>query len=152
MSKAKPSSNNNLVQQLCVLLADTYALALKTQNYHWNVTGVEFYSLHKLFEEQYEALHEAADVLAERIRALNAYAPGSFSEFSKLTCVTEAKKNLNSKAMLEDLIESNIAVVVQGKKTIEACEKANDDATMDIVVTRLEDHEKYAWMLRSSIK
>lgn len=152
MSKSKPSSNNAVIQQLSILLADTYTLALKTQNYHWNVTGTEFYSLHKLFEEQYESLYDAVDVLAERIRALNSPAPGSFAEFSKLTSVIEAQKNLNSKALLQDLIQGNLTVILQCKKTIDAAEKANDDATIDMVVTRLEDHDKYVWMLQSSVK
>ncbi len=152
MSKKTKPSSHNAIEELSVLLADTYALALKTQNYHWNVTGSEFYSLHKLFEEQYEALHDAADILAERIRALNSFAPGSFSEFSKMTTIPEAKKNINSKAMLEDLVQSNLYAIKQCKKAIRVADNAEDDATVDMVTARLEEHEKYVWMLRSSIK
>lgn len=143
--------SGNVTAELSVLLADTYTLALKTQNYHWNVTGPEFYSLHKLFEEQYESLHEAADVLAERIRALGVYSPGSFSEFTRLTNITEAQKGINSKAMLQDLVKSHELVVKQAKEVIAAGEAAGDDATVDIVVGRIEEHDKQAWMLNSSL-
>ncbi|MCE3232400.1 MAG: Ferritin Dps family protein [Rickettsiaceae bacterium] len=143
---------NNVAGELSILLADTYALALKTQNYHWNVTGMEFYSLHKLFEEQYEALHNAADELAERIRALGSFSPGSFGEFSKLTNIPEPKKNANSKAMLEDLIKSHETLVKQAKKVIDVSEKADDSSTADIVIGRIEEHQKIIWMLNSSSK
>lgn len=146
------TSTNNVVPQLSILLADTYALALKTQNYHWNVTGIEFYSLHKMFEGQYEELHDAADELAERIRALGSYAPGSFSEFAKLTNVPEAKKSPNAKAMLEDLLASHEITVAQANKVIDASEKVGDASTSDIVIGRIEEHQKTMWMLRSSTK
>jgi len=143
--------SENVTEELSILLADTYALALKTQNYHWNVAGPDFYSLHKLFEGQYESLHDAADELAERIRALDNYAPGSFAEFAKLTNISEAKKGLSSKEMLKDLAKSHEAVVKQAKKVIEASESAGDPTTVDIVVGRIEEHDKQAWMLNSSL-
>ncbi len=148
---AKSKSVNNVTGELSVLLADTYALALKTQNYHWNVTGAEFYSLHKLFEGQYESLHDAADELAERIRALGAYAPGGFAEFAKLTNIADAKKGANAKAMLQDLAKSHAAVVKQANKVIKAAESAGDSSTIDMVVGRIEEHDKQAWMLNSSL-
>jgi starvation-inducible DNA-binding protein len=150
MSKSKPSTAH-VIHQLSVLLANTYALALKTQNYHWNVTGSEFYSLHKLFETQYVSLHNAVDTLAERIRALGSPAPGSFSEFLKLTSITEAKKNIPAKTMLGDLLKSNEAIVKQAYTVIQYCESVEDNATLDMVVGRIEEHQKQAWMLRSSL-
>ncbi len=141
----------NVAGELAILLADTYALALKTQNYHWNVTGAEFYSLHKLFEGQYESLHDAADEIAERIRALGAYAPGGFAEFAKITNISDAKEGASSKEMLQDLAKSHAAIVSQAKKVLETAESAGDDATIDMVVGRIEEHDKQAWMLNSSL-
>jgi starvation-inducible DNA-binding protein len=148
---AKSKSVNNVSGELSILLADTYALALKTQNYHWNVTGPEFYSLHKLFEEQYESLHDAADELAERIRALGVYAPGGFAEFAQLTNISDAKKGSTAKTMLQDLAKSHAAVVKQANKVIKAAESVGDSSTIDMVVGRIEDHDKQAWMLNSSL-
>jgi starvation-inducible DNA-binding protein len=143
-------TNSAVVEQLSVLLADTYALALKTQNYHWNVTGPEFYSLHKLFEGQYEALHNDVDLLAERIRALDGYAPGSFTEFSQLTNISNAKKGISSKEMLEDLVNSHESLIMQAQKTADTAEEEGDEGTLDIVVGKMEDRQKDVWMLRSS--
>lgn len=147
----KKNTGSTVAGELSILLADTYALALKTQNYHWNVTGAEFYSLHLLFETQYESLHKAADELAERIRALGTYAPGGFSEFSILSSVSDAKNNITAKAMLKDLLDSHLLIVKQAKKVIALADKHADSATVDLVVGRIEDHEKQAWMLKSSV-
>jgi starvation-inducible DNA-binding protein len=145
------NQSTNIVEELSILLADTYSLALKTQNYHWNVTCAEFYSLHKLFEDQYESLHSASDELAERIRALGAYAVGGFGEFAKLTNISDAKPGISSKEMLKDLAKSHETAVRQARKVIEAAEAAGDNATVDIVVGRIEEHDKQAWMLNSSL-
>src|SRR5690606_21547676 len=106
MKKTKKAAKKtpNLIDGLCQLLADNYSLYLKTQNFHWNVGGPHFYSLHKMFEEQYEALAEANDVIAERIRALNAPAPGSFSAFQKLTSLEEADAEATDAEMVTILL------------------------------------------------
>jgi starvation-inducible DNA-binding protein len=141
----------NVIVELSILLADTYVLALKTQNYHWNVTGTEFYSLHNLFEGQYESLYNAADELAERIRALGSYAPGGLTEFSRLTNISDAKKGTTSKTIVQDLAKSHETVVKQAKKVLAAAESVGDDSTIDMVVGRVEEHDKQVWMLNSSL-
>lgn len=149
MSKEKPLKN--LAGELSILLANTYSLALKTQNYHWNITGPGFYSLHKLFEGQYEALHVAADELAERIRAIGAYAPGSFTDFLELTNIADAIEDISSKEMLHDLVQSHEDLILHAKKVISIATAAEDSTTADIVIKRIEEHEKQMWMLDSSL-
>lgn len=143
--------SNSVTTLLTQLLADTYTLALKTQNYHWNVVGSDFYGLHTLFESHYQSLYEAADELAERLRVLGDYAPGSFSEFSKLTTIPEAKKGISANDMLVDLVESHKKVAAVAKKLVLASQENKDDATADMAVDRVEPHEKMIWILKSSL-
>ena len=117
-------------------LADTYALALKTQNYHWNVEGPNFFSLHALFEEQYNDSHAAVDELAERIRALGAPAPGTFQAFMEATKIADL---MASHETMSDTLRDGVSVA----------EKAEDPATADMLTARVAIHDKYAWMLRS---
>jgi starvation-inducible DNA-binding protein len=131
-------------------LADSYALLIKTQNYHWNLTGSNFYSLHKLFEEQYNDLFAAIDELAERIRTLGSKAPGSFSEFSRITGISEPNSELDSGAMLEDLIQSNQELVKTLKNLREVSNKNDDSATEDMAIARTLVHQKNIWLLESS--
>ncbi|MEQ8395316.1 DNA starvation/stationary phase protection protein [Thalassobaculum sp.] len=138
-----------VVKALEQALADTFTLALKTQNYHWNVTGPNFFGLHNLFEEQYNDGYAASDELAERIRALGAPAPGGLRAFQEITRIEEAKSGLESKAMLDDLIESNAAVAATLKSGIDVAETASDPATADMLTARVTAHDKAAWMLRS---
>lgn len=145
-------TKKSVAPALSALLADTYTLAIKTQNYHWNVTGREFYSLHKLFEEQYDALFDAADELAERLRALGGYAPGGLAEFAKLTTISDAKSGLSAEAMLKDLAKSHEQAAATTRTLIAASEAAGDHATNDMAVGRLEDHDKMRWMLTASVK
>jgi len=139
------------VEILKVALADTYALYLKTQNYHWNVTGIHFISLHQLFERQYNELAEAVDEIAERIRALGEKTPASFSAFSALTKVKEGNENADAKTMLADLVKSHEQVVVSVTQAKEAAAKNDDYATEDMMIGRLEEHQKSLWMLRASL-
>ncbi len=139
------------IEALHQVLADTYALYLKTQNYHWNVTGANFKSLHVMFEEQYDELAEAVDEVAERIRALDEKVPASFSVFSKLTTVEEANENSSASAMLADLLSSHEQVIVSVTQAKEVSAKNNDYATEDMMIGRLEAHQKMAWMLRASL-
>lgn len=144
-------TNKPVTEALKRVLADNYALYLKTQNYHWNVEGRHFKSLHLMFEEQYTELFAANDELAERIRQLGEKAPGTFAEFSKLTSIKEGNSELDENQMVKDLYQSNQQIVTTIKKAIAAAEKADDQATEDMLVARIQAHEKAAWMLRSSL-
>lgn len=138
-----------VVKALEQALADTYTLALKTQNYHWNVVGPNFYGLHNLFEEQYSEGYEAADEIAERIRALGAPAPGGLRAFQEITKIPEAKDGIDSKAMIDDLAEGNEAVAASLKAGVDVAESADDVSTADLLTARITAHDKAAWMLRS---
>lgn len=136
---------------LSAVLADTYMLYLKTHNYHWNVTGPHFHSLHEMFEEQYTELAEAIDELAERIRALGYYAPGSFKQFSRLTQIEEEDDEIpEAMKMVERLVHANEQVLKTARSVLPACEKADDEATLDLLTQRLHTHSKTSWMLRST--
>ena len=132
------------------VLADTYAVYLKTQNYHWNVTGPFFSYLHELFEEQYTDLAEAVDEIAERIRALGVLAPGGFKAFSALTSIEDAAEKLTSEQMLNDLIKDHNNIVKSLKLCMDAASSEKDEVTVGMMTERLEKHEKYLWMLKSS--
>jgi starvation-inducible DNA-binding protein len=137
---------------LAGVLSDTYTLALKTQNYHWNVTGPDFYSLHGMFEAQYDELFEAADTIAERIRALGFPAPGSFKEFQALTAVQEASGRTAASDMVRDLAAGHRVAARSAKRALAAAEKEDDQATVDLMVERITAHEKAAWMLDSTLR
>jgi starvation-inducible DNA-binding protein len=136
--------------QLEHLLADTYTLYLKTQNYHWNVTGPMFRSLHLMFEEQYIELRDAVDEVAERIRSLGYPAPGSFAEFSRLTTITESEGAPEAMDMVRGLAEGHETAARTARAVVEAAEAAGDVATADLATVRIETHEKTAWMLRAT--
>lgn len=137
---------------LSKLLADTYTLYLKTHNFHWNVTGPMFQTLHALFEQQYTELWQAADVIAERIRSLDEVAPGTYSEFAKLTSLSEAKGVPPAREMIAQLLEGHEAVIRTARSAVPAAEKGQDESTMDLLTQRLQLHEKTAWMLRSLLR
>jgi starvation-inducible DNA-binding protein len=149
---AKKTSNAAVVNELSVLLASSYTLYLKTQNYHWNVTGPMFTTLHTLFETQYTELALANDEIAERIRALGAFAPGSLAEFAKLSVVKEAKGRSTAKEMIQILVADQRAVARAAHKVIDAADKASDQATADLGTRRVDIHEKNAWMLQSHLE
>ena len=136
---------------LSKLLADAYLLYLKTQNYHWNVTGKQFRSLHVMFEEQYREQAEAIDEIAERIRALGEFAPATFSSFSKVTSIKEESGIPTAEEMIHNLVQGNEAVVSTAREIISLADEAQDDVTTDLMVERMQVHEKNAWMLRSMI-
>lgn len=136
-----------VIENLGVVLANTYSLYLKTQNYHWNVTGANFAGLHKLFEGQYEDLAEAVDTIAERIRALGELAPGSFKEFEKLNKLKSGNNKLPWEKMVKELRDDNIALVNMMQKLADAAQKAKDDVTFDLMVRRMDVHQKNIWML-----
>jgi starvation-inducible DNA-binding protein len=141
-----------VARHLSKLLADTYSLYLKTHSFHWNVTGPHFTSLHAMFEEQYNALWTAADEVAERIRALDVYAPGSYSQFGKLTSIREEAGVPEWKEMVGQLVEGHEAAAATAREVLKAADDAGDEGTADMATGRLKDHEKLAWMLRSLLK
>ena len=136
---------------LARFLADTYATFLKTQNFHWNVTGTDFGQLHLLFEKQYTDLFEAIDEIAERISALGFDVDGSFSSFSQLTKVHEDRGVLTAKEMVEHLISAHEVTLSHGRIVMDLAEREKDGATVDMIGKRLGVHEKFVWMLRSSL-
>jgi starvation-inducible DNA-binding protein len=142
----------NVVEAMSHLLADSYTLYLKTHNYHWNVTGPMFTTLHTLFETQYSDLALAVDEIAERIRSLGARAPGSYSEFAKLAAVKEVTGTPSAIEMLEDLAADQQTAVGAAKRVVEAAESAGDQASADLAIRRIDVHEKNAWMLRSHLE
>lgn len=142
----------NAVNVLKQVLADTYALYLKTQNYHWNVTGINFKSLHMMFQEQYEALAGAIDEIAERIRALGERVPASFSAFSAATKVQSGDEMADAKTMLADLMKGHEQVIVSVIQAKEIAAKHDDYATEDMMIGRLEEHQKMVWMLRATLE
>jgi starvation-inducible DNA-binding protein len=133
------------------LLADSYTLYLKTHNFHWNVTGPQFNTLHAMFEQQYTELATAVDVIAERIRALGEFAPGSYVMFAKLTTIEEATDVPRAEAMTEQLVRGHEAVVRTARSVFPLAEKAGDEPTCDLLTQRMQVHEKAAWMLRSML-
>ncbi len=144
-------SNKPVTDALKRALADTYLLLTKTQNYHWNVEGPGFRQLHLLFEEQYNELFLAADLIAERIRALGEKAPATSAEFLKLSKIKEGNSELDADGMLRDLYTSNLQAVETYKKLFEVSEKAEDGASNDLSNQRRGVHEKAAWMLKASL-
>ena len=134
------------------VLADNYSLYLKTHNFHWNVTGPMFQTLHVMFMEQYNELWIALDQIAERIRALGFPAPGTNSEFARLTSIGETAGVPEAREMVRLLVQGHEAVARTARKVFPAVEKANDQPTMDLLTQRLQVHEKTAWMLRSLLE
>ena len=133
------------------LLADTYTLYLKTHNFHWNVTGPLFNTLHLMFEQQYTELATAVDEIAERIRSLGHPAPGSYKAFAELTSIREETEGPAANEMIKLLVAGQEAVTRTARSIFPTAEKANDQATLDLLTRRLDVHEKTAWMLRSMI-
>jgi starvation-inducible DNA-binding protein len=140
-----------ITQGLSRLLADTYTLYLKTHNYHWNVTGPQFNTLHAMFMTQYTELGLAVDEIAERIRALGAWAPGSYSDYARLSTVKEASGVPSAEAMVAELAADQATVVRTARALFPAVEAASDEPTADLLTQRMQVHEKTAWMLRAII-
>jgi starvation-inducible DNA-binding protein len=137
---------------LARLLADSYTLYLKTHNFHWNVTGPMFNTLHLMFEAQYNELALAVDLIAERIRALGVQAPGSYREFGKLTSIKESDGMPSATEMIKQLVEGQEAVVRTARSVFPDAEAASDEPTADLLTQRMQVHEKTAWMLRSLLE
>ena len=138
-----------IAEGLSRLLADTYTLYLKTHNYHWNVTGPMFNTLHLMFEQQYTELAGAVDQIAERIRALGHRAPGSYAEYAKLSSIKEETGSPRAEEMLANLVAGQEAVVRTARGVFPLADKAHDEPSADLLTQRMQIHEKNAWMLRS---
>jgi starvation-inducible DNA-binding protein len=138
-----------IAKGLSTLLADTYTLYLKTHNFHWNVTGPMFNTLHLMFEGQYTEMALAVDLIAERIRALGVYAPGSYAAFAKLTSIKEAEDVPKAEEMIRQLVLGHETVAATARKLVKAADEANDQPTLDLLTQRMQLHEKTGWMLRS---
>ncbi|MCP5267618.1 MAG: DNA starvation/stationary phase protection protein [Zoogloeaceae bacterium] len=141
-----------IAEGLSHLLADTYTLYLKTHNFHWNVTGPMFQTLHNLFMTQYTEMWNALDVVAERIRALGYPAPGSYKQFVELSSIPEEDGVPKAKEMIRQLVAGQEAVARTARRVFVIVEKANDQPTADLLTQRMEVHEKNAWMLRSLLE
>ena len=137
---------------LSKLLADNFTLYLKTHNFHWNVTGPMFNTLHLMFETQYNELWTANDQIAERIRSLGYPAPGTLSEYEKMSSVREAQGQPKAEMMVRQLVEGNEAVARTARSIFPAVDSASDEATADLLTQRMQVHEKNAWMLRSLLE
>lgn len=131
------------------LLADTYTLYLKTHNFHWNVTGPMFNTLHLMFEQQYTELATAVDLIAERIRALGMPAPGSYKQFAELTSIQEETGVPSAEEMIRQLVKDQETVVRTARSIFPLVDEAHDEPTADLLTQRMQVHEKTAWMLRS---
>jgi starvation-inducible DNA-binding protein len=141
-----------IAEGLARLLADSYTLYLKTHNFHWNVKGPLFNTLHLMFETQYVELAAAVDEIAERIRALGHRAPGSYAEFSKLTSIREEQQVPSAEEMIRELVFGQEAVVKTAREIFPVAEEARDEPTVDLLTQRMNVHEKNAWMLRSMLE
>lgn len=144
-----PAERQAIADGLSKLLADSYSLFLMTHNFHWNVTGPQFNSLHLMFETQYTELFTAVDEVAERIRSLGVFAPASFKKFSALASFTIPDETLSASAMIAHLVKGQEAVVRTARDLFPIADKANDQPTLDLLTRRMELHEKNAWMLRA---
>lgn len=144
--------SHKVAEALAKVLADVYLLYTKTQNYHWNYTGPEFYSLHLLFEKQYEDLAESVDEIAERIRALGHVVEGTMRAFLKRSTLKEDDKPIHSSKMLAQLLADHRTIINELRKLSDLAERSGDPATTDLMGRRLNAHEKFAWMLESNLR
>lgn len=145
------SDKSKVAQELTKVLSDTFVLYFKTHSFHWNVTGPHFKQLHDLFEEQYTDMWNATDDLAERIRALGSMAPNNMAEILKSATMRETGQTPDATQMVTELANDNAALANTLSGAIKIAENAGDEATTDMLIERTQTHEKYAWMLRSSL-
>ena len=145
----KEGDRVKIAQGLSRVLADTYTLYLKTHNFHWNVTGPMFQTLHLMFEQQYNELALAVDLIAERIRALGVPAPGTYREYAALSSIKESKGVPGATQMIRELVAGQEAVARTARSVFPLVEKVNDEPSADLLTQRMQVHEKNAWMLRS---
>ena len=147
-----PENKVSLAGALTKVLADSFVLYFKTHSFHWNVEGPHFHSLHNLFGEQYTEIWEALDELAERVRALDEYAPVSYSQMTQYTDIAETSQIPDAMDMVKILADDHAALVQELQTTMELAQGAGDEATADLMIQRIAVHEKAAWMLKSTAK
>ncbi len=145
-------NREKLAGELSKLLADSYTLYLKTHNFHWNVTGPMFQTLHLMFEQHYTELALAVDAVAERIRSLGFPAPGSYNAFSRLSSVKDTEGIPKALDMVRELVDGHEAVIRTARNVVQAADEAGDAVSADLATQRLQIHEKTAWMLRSLLE
>ncbi len=146
------SDREAIAQGVGELLADTYTLYLKTHNFHWNIVGPRFHDLHLMFEAQYTELSTAVDEVAERIRTLGFPAPGTYSQFAKLSSIEETDGVPDAETMVRILTEDNETVVRTARRILPLAQQADDESTASLISDRMVVHEKTAWMLRSLLE
>ena len=145
------ATDKTIAAGLSKLLADSYAVYLKTHGYHWNVRGMSFAALHTLFMTQYTEIWTAIDLVAERIRALGELAPQGYAAFGNLTAIKDGDPQKNAEGMLKDLLADNQTVAATGRAALKVAQDAGDEVSVSMLSDRIEAHEKHAWMLRSSL-
>ena len=148
----KEADRKVITAGLSKFFADTYTLYLKTHNFHWNVTGPMFQTLHLMFELHYNELWLATDLIAERIRSLGAPAPGTYGELASLSSIKEEKAPVKAEKMIRSLVEGHESVIRTARAVFPLAEKAGDQVTLDLLTQRMQIHEKTAWMLRSLLE
>lgn len=146
------ASRKEISDGISRLLADSYILYVKTHNFHWNVTGPMFNTLHQMFEEQYTELAQAVDEIAERIRALGFPAPGSYKQFAELSSIEEEEGVPEAEDMIRQLVQGQEAVARTARQVLPVAAEVSDEPTVDLLTQRMQIHEKNAWMLRSMLK
>jgi starvation-inducible DNA-binding protein len=143
---------NDLVQQMKVVLASSFAMYLKAHNFHWNVEGPNFSEYHKLFGDIYEDIWGSVDEVAERIRTLDQYAPGSMSRFAQLSVVDDQLNIPAARSMIQELLSDNAKIIAELNKAFSLADKANKQGIADYFAGRIDTHEKHGWMLRATLK
>lgn len=151
-SNNRDNQMTSIINKLEIALADTYALYLKTQNYHWHVKGARFKSLHELFEMQYQELAEAVDQIAERILIKGHKAPATFKEFEQLKTIKDGNSQLEANEMVKELAHDNSVLVIDLNHAIKVAQENSDEGTVTLLSDRVAAHEKARWMLAASIE
>ena len=144
--------NHDVIQSLSKLLSGTYILLVKTQNYHWNVTGPQFSELHAMFETQYNELFAAVDEIAERLRALGEKAPGSFASFSELSSIKEDSSHPAAETMIKNLARDHETLAADADAVIKASDEIGDEGSADLATNRIRAHQKTQWMLDAHLR
>ena len=145
------AARTDVAAELTKVLADSFAVYMKTHGYHWNVRGPEFFSFHNLLEQQYRDIWAALDEIAERIRALGEFAPQAHSAFANLTSIKDGDPEKDAGEMLRELIKDHGVLIATARAALDAADEVGDEASVDLMTQRLAAHEKAAWMLRSSL-
>ena len=145
------AARTDVAAELTKVLADSFAVYMKTHGYHWNVRGPEFFSFHNLLEQQYRDIWAALDDIAERIRALGEFAPQAHSAFANLTSIKDGDPDKDAPAMLTELMKDHETLIATCRAALKAADDDGDDVSVDLLTQRLGAHEKFAWMLRSTL-